>query len=218
MTRAIAAGVMTLLLPIAASAQTRDTPSLDLSAAQTSQGPMTVERIHNGFLAAPEFKVTEVNHQTSGLMGGYAGVVFAEALFIGGGGYGTVTNEHGNNDLAYGGLIMQWFGRTNETFGYSAKMLIGGGTADSTSLVQAVDGHGHVTTQTVRFRQDFFAFEPEVTVLVRFAKHARLTGGVGYRFTGNGWYNNYYGYSYGYPGYTPNGVTGSVGVQIGGGS
>ena len=56
---------------------------------------MTVERIHNGFLAAPDFKFTEFDHKTSGLVGGYAGVVFADAFFIGGGGYGLVTDTNG---------------------------------------------------------------------------------------------------------------------------
>ena len=71
--------------------------------------------------------------------------------------------------------------------------------------------------QPTRVHQDFYVFEPEVNGLVRFSKNARLTGGVGYRFTGNGWYNNYY--YYGYPGHnSPSGWTGSFGVQIGGGS
>lgn len=52
---------------------------------------------------------------------------------------------------------------------------------------------------------------------VRFSKHLRLTGGVGYRFTGSGWYDHY-GYTYGYPGNSPSGVTGSIGLQIGTGS
>ena len=32
-------------------------------------GPMTVERIHSGCLAAPEVKVTEIDHKTSELVG-----------------------------------------------------------------------------------------------------------------------------------------------------
>ena len=134
MTRTFYVCLALWLLPIAASAQTSSTAAPAFSAAQASQGPMTVERIHNDFLAAPDFKITEVNHGTSGLMGGYAGVVFVDAFFIGGGEYGQVTGNHGS-ELAYGGLIMQWFGRTSGTFGYSAKMLMGVGTAES---IQAV--------------------------------------------------------------------------------
>lgn len=205
------------LLPIAAAAQPADdtAPALDLAAAQTSQGPMTVERIHNGFLAAPDFKVTDFDHRTSGLAGGYAGVVFADALFIGGGGYGLVTNTRGRG-LGYGGVVMQWFGRSSDTFGYSAKMLLGGGTAESTENLQVlVDRAGHMATQPVRFRQDFVVFEPEVTALVRFNRHLRLTAGVGYRFTGSGWRDR----GFGDPGrINPDGATGTIGLQIGSGS
>ena len=177
---------------------------------------MKVERIHNGFLAAPDFKFTDFDHKTSGLMGGYAGVVFADAFFIGGGGYGLVTDTN-NRSLGYGGFLMQWFGRTSETFGFSGKMLIGWGEAESTEAIQVYDNRGRASLQAVRVHQNFYVFEPEVNGLVRLSRNVRLTGGAGYRFTGNGWYNNYY-YSYGYPNsLSPSGWTASVGVQFGSG-
>jgi hypothetical protein len=217
MTRILGAALLACLVPIAASAQTSDaSPALDLSAAQASQGPMTVQRIHNGFLAAPDFKITDFDHRTSGLMGGYAGVVFADAVFIGGGGYGLVTDTQGRS-LGYGGLILQWFGRPTETLAFSAKMLTGWGEAETTEAFQVVDNRGRATVQAARVHQDFYVFEPEVNGLVRFSRNLRLAVGAGYRFTGNGWYhNNYY---YGYPANTsPSGWTASVGMQIGGGS
>ena len=203
------------LLPAAASAQT-PTIAPDLATAeQITQGPMKVERITNGFLAAPDFKITDFDHKTSGLVGGYAGVVFADAFFIGGGGYGLVTDTN-NRSLGYGGFLMQWFGRTSETVGFSGKMLIGWGEAESTESFPIVDNRGHTTVQSARVHQDFYVFEPEVNGLVRLSKNARLTGGVGYRFTGYGYYGYYY--SYGYPGnFSPSGWTASVGVQIGSG-
>jgi len=213
--RIFTAAVVLSLLPISASAQTSDGAALDLAAAQASQGPMTVERIHNGFLAAPEFKITDFDHKTSGLAGGYAGVVFADAFFIGGGGYGLVTDTK-NRSLGYGGLILQWFGRTNETFGFSGRMLMGWGTAESLQPFQVVDNRGRVSVQSARVHQDFYVFEPEVNGLVRFSEHMRLTGGAGYRFTGHGWYNHNY---YDYPGHnSPSGWTASVGLQFGSGS
>jgi hypothetical protein len=216
MTRAFIVTLACALLPIAAAAQDGSGAALDLSAAQGSQGPMKVEQIHNGFLAAPDFKVTDFDHRTSGLAGGYAGVVFADAFFIGGGGYGLVTDTHGRS-LGYGGLVMQWYGRTNETFGFSAKMLMGGGHAETTENVQVVDPRGRVSVQSTRTHEDFFVFEPEINGLVRFAPHLRLTGGAGYRFTGNGWYHHY-DYDY-YPGHhSPSGWTATIGLQIGGGS
>src|SRR4051812_36819476 len=128
---------------------------------------MIVERIHNGFLAVPEFKFTEFDHQTSGLLGGSAGVVFQDAIFIGGGGYGLVTNSHGR-ELAYGGLVMQWFGRSSQTVGYSARMLFGGGTAESTEKVPGVIHRArHHPTPAGRVPPDFFLFRPAVKPLGR---------------------------------------------------
>jgi len=201
------------LLPVAASAQTATSASDLETVEQITQGPMKVERIHNGFLAAPDFKVTDFDHKTSGLVGGYAGVVFADAFFIGGGGYGLVTDTN-NRSLGYGGLIMQWFGRTSETVGFSGNMLVGWGEADTTESFPVVDNRGRTTIQAARVHQDFYVFEPEVNGLVRLSRNVRLTGGAGYRFTGHG----YYDYYYGYPGnFSPSGWTASVGVQFGSG-
>jgi hypothetical protein len=52
---------VTLLFVTAASAQT-PTP--------VTQGPMTVQCVNTGFLAAPDVKVTEVDQTTSALAGG----------------------------------------------------------------------------------------------------------------------------------------------------
>jgi hypothetical protein len=98
--KSIGAALALCLLPIAASAQTGT--ALDLSAAdQPSQGPMTVERVHNGFLVVPEYKFTEVDKRSAGLAGAYAGIVIDEHFFVGGGGYVLTTERHGR-DLAYG--------------------------------------------------------------------------------------------------------------------
>jgi hypothetical protein len=215
--RALCGALAICLLPLTVSAQTTSAAALDLSAAeQASQGPMTVERIHNGFLAAPDVKITDFDHRTSGLVGGYAGVVFGEALFIGGGGYGLVTDTQ-NRSLGYGGLIMQWFGRPTETLAFSGKMLMGFGSAETTEAFQVVDNRGRTSLQPARVHQDFYVLEPEVNGLIRFSRNLRLAIGAGYRFTGNGWYHN--DYYYGYPANTsPSGWTASVGLQIGGGS
>jgi hypothetical protein len=212
--RAATLSILTLwLLPAAASAQTVSTAPDLATVEQITQGPMKVERIRNGFLAAPDFKITDFDHKTSGLVGGYAGVVFAESFFIGGGGYGLVTDTN-NRSLGYGGFLMQWFGRTSETVGFSGKMLIGWGEADTTEGFTVVDNRGRTSVQTARVHQDFYVFEPEVNGLVRLSRNVRLTGGAGYRFTGHG----YYDYYYGYPGnFSPSGWTASVGVQFGSG-
>ena len=216
MIRELSTALVLCLVPIAAAAQIDGAATAD-PAAQTPQGPMIVERVHNGFLASPDFKVTQVERKSSGLAGGYAGVVFADAFFVGAGAYALVTNTR-NREMVYGGMILQWFGRANERLGYSAKVLIGGGTAESSGTVQVMD-RGRVISQPVRSRQDFAVVEPEVSALIRFTKHLRLTAGLGYRFTGSGWYGRHDDDRYRYTGDTRlNGAVGSIGLQIGGGS
>lgn len=215
MTRELSAALVLCLAPIAAAAQTVGAATPDLTATQTSQGPMIVERVHNGFLVAPDFKITQVDKKSSGLAGGYAGFVVDAAFFIGGGAYARVTNTR-DREMVYGGLVLQWFGRTGERFGFSAKTLLGGGTSESSSTVQVLD-RGRVTSQRLRLRQDFFVAEPEVDARVRLTKHLRLTVGAGYRFTGSGW-RGHRDFFDG-PGRTGlNGAVGSVGLHIGGGS
>ena len=214
MIRACITCLVLCLLPIAAIAQT--TPG---------QGPMIVERVHGGFLVAPDFKITEVDGKTSELAGGYGGWLTDEKIFIGGGGY-WLANQSSDREMAYGGLIVQWLARTNERFGFSARGLVGGGRATLSSglpdILKISDGdrrslgridqddlnRSRLTDIRIRFREDFFVAEPEVGVLVRLTKRMRLTGGAGYRFTaGEGRNDN-----------RLHGAAGSVGLQIGGGS
>ena len=215
MKRAFAAALMFGLLPIAASAQAP-------AAAPASQGPMIVERIHSGFLAAPDVKVTEVDKKTSELVGGYAGWVTDQTFFIGGAGYWLANQSH-DREMAYGGLVVQWLMHANRRFGLSAKGLVGAGRATLASPLSDILVRGGnsrrridqgdlrrapITNTNVRFREDFLVAEPEVDALVRLTKHLRLTVGAGYRFTGGE----------GRDDTRLRGPVGSLGLQIGGGS
>jgi hypothetical protein len=194
-TRGVIAAIALCLLPAAASAQ-------------PSAGPMVVEQIHNGFLAAPDFKITDIDGKTSGLAGGYAGVVIDEHFFIGGGAYFLATDTRGR-DMAYGGLVLQWMGG-GDKFGYAGKMLIGGGSAGSSGSVETID-RGRVVSSPYHIHDGFAVFEPELDGLVHINDHLRLTGGIGYRFAGSGyWYNpyDYYGHN------RLSGVTGTIGLHI----
>jgi hypothetical protein len=215
--RASAATLMLCCLPIAASAQTTS------GGAQppASAGPMIVEQIHSGFLAAPDVKITEVDKKTSELLGGYAGWVADDTIFVGGGGY-WLANQSRDREMAYGGLVVQWFALSSKHFGVSAKGLIGGGQATLSSplsqiLVRPPRGRINqddlrrvpIATTPVRFREDFFVAEPEIDALVRLTRHLRLTVGGGYRFTSAGDRQD---------DNRLRGAVGSVGLQIGGGS
>ena len=112
---------------------------------------------------------------------------------------------------------MQWFGRTSETFGFSAKMLIGGARPSRPRPFRSSTTAGRADLQPVRVHQDFyrlrargerarpFTEQPAPDRRRRLPVHReRLYG------------HDYYGY--GYPGHlSPSGWTGSVGLQIGGG-
>ena len=212
MIKAIGAALALCLLPMAASAQTG--AALDLSAAdQPSQGPMIVERVHNGFLVVPEYKFTEVDKRSAGLAGAYAGFVIDEHFFVGGGGY-VLTTERRGRDLAYGGLVLQWLGAGNDVVGFSAKTLLGGGSTESTGTYQILD-RGRLISQPFRTRQSFFVAEPEVDLLIHFSDHVGLAVGAGYRFTGSDRYGRDIGV--GIPDSRLSGAVGSIGLQIGGG-
>lgn len=214
MIRTLSTALALGLLPVAASAQTSGAAAPDREASRLSQGPMIVERVHNGFLVAPDFKITEVDRQTSGLAGGYAGVVIDDHIFVGGGAY-VLASRKRDREMAYGGVVLQWFGRGNERFGFSAKALLGGGRAESTSTVQRLD-RGRLVRDRFRTRQDFFVAEPEVGALVRLTRHLRLAAGAGYRFTGSARRRD--GFLDGRGRTNLNGAVGSIGLQIGGAS
>ena len=183
------------------------------AAAQPSTGgPMTIERIHSGILVAGDAKVTEVDHHTSALVGGQAGWIVDDTLFVGGAGY-WLANGSRDRRMAYGGLVVQWLARSGERFGYGLKGLVGGGEAtlaDTISVPVLVRGtaSNRPTTElraaTFRFRQDFFLAEPEANAFVRLNSHLRVIGGVGYRFVG----------AEGRSDRRLRGATGSLGVQI----
>ena len=219
---ALGVGLVLCLEPAAASAQTGGA-ALDLSAVeQVSQGPMIVERVHNGFLVAPDFKVTQLDHRVSELAGVYAGWLADQTFFIGGGGYWLANRSH-DRRMAYGGLVVGWLAGTDRRIGFGAKGLVGGGRATLTgSLADFYDPRDErggpmpilvpIPDTRVRVRQDFFIAEPEANLLVNLSKHLRLTGGVGYRFIGG---------ERGFRRSTRDrlrGATGSVALQIGGGS
>jgi len=185
---------------------------------------MIVERVQSGFLVAPEVKVTDFDHRTSELVGAYGGWLSQEMFFIGGGGY-WLANGSSDRELGYGGLVIGILPRTEGAIGFGAKFLVGGGRATTVRSVTTIeypdprilaampfDGRDTrllipptPVTRNVRYRSDVFIGEPEANLVVNFSKRFHLTAGIGYRFTGrdHGVRNDF------------DGVTGSVGLQIG---
>jgi hypothetical protein len=206
-------GLFVLITPLAAGAQDA-TPTPN----QGTQGPMIVERIKSGFLVAPDFKVTEVDHKTSALAGAYAGWLTDNTLLIGGGGYWLANGSEGD-EMAYGGLVVGWLARADRRVGFGAKALVGGGQATLSNTIVGIVGRpddrngpfgrgARNATVHVRFHDGFFIVDPEANLLVNLTHGLRLTGGIGYRLISGSWDADD----------RLRGVTGSLALQIGGGS
>jgi hypothetical protein len=198
MTRALIAVLVMLLLPMVA-------------AAQTTQGPLVLERLHNPFVVAPDYKITDIDGETGQLAGAYAGKLLGDILFVGGGFYWLVDGDHGE-EMRYGGLVLGWSMPAGRAVRFGARGLVGLGTA-----TLGVDGQllgqprGRFSTrgvpgQTVHFlaHDDFFVFEPQVNATVQVIPHVGVEVGGGYRLSGatNALEDRL------------NGVSGSVGVQL----
>jgi hypothetical protein len=161
-----------------------------------TQGPMTVEREHDGFAIAPEVEVGRIGSTTATMAGAYGGWVIDNTVLIGGGAY-FQTNRSASRKMDYGGFVVEWLARTDQAVGFGARALIGGGQAtlsDTLSVsvptpVFRADGrldHFDVRNQfvPVRLRTDFFVAEPQADVLLNFSRRARLRIGAGYRAIG----------------------------------
>ena len=86
-----------------------------------------LEKIHSGFVVAPDFKFSEMDGEFANLLGGYAGWLTNRKLFIGAGAY-WLTNGTAGSELAYGGALVEWFAQRNERFNLSFRGLVGAGT------------------------------------------------------------------------------------------
>ena len=213
LSRSSCAALMLFLFPLAASAQSG--PAQD----PRSQGPMIVERVQSGFLAAPEVKVTRFDRRTSELVGGYGGWLSDQTLFIGGGGYWMASRSR-DRGLAYGGLVIGVMPRSNRTVSFGVKGLLGAGRATRVESVTLFDDRGGREPQifpnrvlvpvpivaNIRVREEFWVAEPEANVTVRFGRHVHLAAGASYRFAGRE-----RGTRAGL-----NGPSGSIAVQFGG--
>ena len=164
----------------------------------------------DGFVFAPDFRVTEINHETSGLVGAYGGYVFDGRFLVGAGGYWQTNSTNGAH-LTYGGPVLEWRLFTDSTVGVNLHGLVGAGWRyfDYGEFAYYGDGGfghrrplrgGRYSIPYGYYDEAFFVAEPEAQVVVRFAPSARLQGGVGYRATSaNGL----------------SGLSGSISVQIG---
>jgi hypothetical protein len=169
-------------------------------------GPLVLEPMHNGFVLAPEVKITRIDRKAEAMVGGYGGWIKDDHLLIGGGAYGTANRKRGSQGLLYGGLVVGWFFNPEQRISVSARTLAGVGRATETvtigipycllpeeylcssptfspgSFLPDLPGRYDHFDRDYRVHTTFFA-EPEVSVVARVGGRIRLTGGVGYRLT-----------------------------------
>jgi len=147
------------------------------SPASPSSPVVEVARIDDGFAIAPDFRITEVNHETTQFAGFYGGAVLAGQLLIGAGAY---WQTNSSTDMWYTGPVVEWRVFADRPVGITAHGLFGYGEADFTQAI-AFGGRRHGGHFFAR--EGFFVGEPEVQVIARLTSYMRLHAGVGYRFT-----------------------------------
>lgn len=177
-----------------------------------AQGPLVIERIHNGIVVAPDYKVTELNGDVAQLAGAYVGRVIDDKLLIGGAGYWLASGPRGS-DLKYGGVMVGWT-TAPARIRFGARGLVGGGSGTlALSLDNRIDGRipdprmlaagiRDVRDFGARFgvrvppllpsrplpafrvHEDFFVFEPQVSAVTKVTDHLAVDVAAGYRLVG----------------------------------
>ena len=206
----LAVAIALVIGPAVALAQSAPTPP--------AQPPLVLERIHSNFVVAPDYKVTELDGEVAHLGGGYAGWLTEDTLFLGGAAY-SVVNGSDDFRLTYGGVVAGWTLFPERRIQFGARGLVGLGRATlGTDVEFARFGRGRRGTrddrradpvpQTIRLRteDDFFVFEPQLTVITKVTRHIAINMCAGYRATTYGDRLDD----------RVNGATGSVAVQLGG--
>lgn len=180
-----------------------------------ASGPLVLERIHDGWVLAPDFKVTDLDDRTGELAGVYGGRLIDNTLLIGGAGY-WLTNDARDFKMTYGGVIVGWQSREFGRIRFGGRGLAGGGVATlgfdingQRNVLVNAGGRGgdirfgvvdpraplatrapaSVPSQPIRGRvvahEDFLVVEPQANISARITKGIGVSCGVGYRETAN---------------------------------
>ncbi len=199
-------------------------------AARAQGGPLVFEPVTGGIVAAPEVKVTSIDQQTEGMLGGYVGYLFDHGFLVAGGIYTELdwhNNYHDRNwyytypdtyrndnrrNLTYAGGIVGWTLPGSHPVRPGVRALLGGGWARRNDLIDGpwpVDQNMRgVPDRYYGYYNDwqrFFVAEPQADVAVRLSHHLALDVAAGYRFIAD---------SHGLD-HQLRGPTGSVSLQIG---
>jgi hypothetical protein len=190
--------------------------------AQTQQGPLVLERINDGWVVAPDVKVTRIDGANRTLVGAYGGWLMDGTLLLGAGGYWEADNGSRHEGMGYGGFVVGWTAPAGRAVRVGGRALVGVGDARLPTTITVtvpqyqnppVPGMGHdrvvvgstSLVEQVGIHRSFFIFEPQGTVAIRLLNWMWLDVGGGYRVIGDA------------RGYEDRlrGAVGSVGVRFG---
>ncbi len=93
-----------------------------------TNGPLVLERIHDPWVLAPDFKVTDLDDRTGELAGVYGGRLLDNTLLLGGAAYWLANDEH-DFKITYGGLLVGWQSREFGRIRFGGRGLAGVGRA-----------------------------------------------------------------------------------------
>jgi hypothetical protein len=155
-----------------------------------SAGIVQSSSAENGFVVAPDFRITDINHHTAQMVGAYGGYVFSKQLLVGAGGYWQADSTDGAR-MFYAGPVVEWRLFPDRTVGLNLHGLVGGGWRyfDDDFYYWMIRSDRFLPppgTHPVRrgwYNDGFFVAEPEAQVVVRLGSWIRAQGGVGYRAT-----------------------------------
>ena len=161
-------------------------------AGQTPAAPTgpVIERVHNGFIVAPDVKFTTVDGHDGTLVGGTAGVVVDRRLFLGAGGY-WLANNTSDREMVYGGFVGGWYVPSMGILDVSISGLVGVGQMTLAyrfndppvpmTVSNAHHGPPQYPTYSYAASTQFFIAEPTATVTLRVTRVVAVFGSVGYR-------------------------------------
>jgi hypothetical protein len=196
--------------------------SAPLFAQDRAPGPPTQTlvqgELESDLLVAPDFKMTDLDGDLTGLAGLYGGWLINQKLMIGGGGY-FQTNSGRVSDMKYGGAVLEYFVNPSRLFNLSFRGLVGAGTATlnrsplgrfpapgslgdldffrtdlGRRLHNRLEG---LDLQSGEVDETFFVAEPEINATLNVTEKFRIGFGAGYRFIGaaNGFENRLDGFT-----------------------
>jgi hypothetical protein len=182
----------------------------------TGGGPLVMQPSGDGPVITPDVKIGKFGGDSGVLVGAYGGWLFDDQLLVGAGGYGLVDHDWYDpvSRMSQFGFVTAWTVPATKVFHPGLRGFVGFGQATLTDnysyaghpgYPDAHHGDPHGGAYGVQFWEDFFVFEPQVSMLLQLSHGVAVDFSVGYRLVqGAGYYND-----------RLSGTSGSVGVRFG---